>query len=426
RGAGSRRGAAARLRSALESGAMRWACPRVIRGNRGDLASRWGILASLAELGLRDFEIFCADPRHVPRSIGARLHPYGRVYNLLPNWKGWRALARCDGVLWTGGLDLQDDSSIAKLAHTLVLFSLYRLLGLRIVVAMQGAGPLETRIGRCLARCILRLVDRFLVRDQGSLRLLRGLTGADRLVLAQDGIFLPGFGCEPIPPAESAEIEAMTARASGQKLIGINLRLWFHFTGGLLPYQLAKRRYQARAAGKMAEFVAAAERLVQELRRSIGARILLISMYEPGVEPWEDDLPFLRQLKAAFRDDDEVVLAAGVLGIPAFFELLSRLDLMVGTRLHSALIALRGGRPAIHLSYTLKGPAIFAQLGLCDWVVNLPDFIAAPEEAASLAQRILADSDSRRRVASAVAAAIAANRAVLAECVAGLDAASPA
>ena len=402
---------------------MSWACPRVIRGNRGDIASRWGILASLVELGVGDFEIFCADPRHVPHFTGARLHPYGRLYNLIPDRQGWQALRRSDGVLWTGGLDLQDDSSVTKLLHTLVLFSLYRLLGLRILVVMQGAGPLETRIGRFLTRRILHLVDCFLVRDEGSFRLLSGLTEPDRLVLAQDGIFLSGFDGEAVAPQELAKIDAMTACSPGQKLIGVNLRLWFHFIGGILPYQFAKRRYQARAADKMAEFVGATERLVQQLRRGLGARILLVSMYEPGVEPWEDDLPFLRRVKAAFAGDEEVVLVEEPLEIGAFFQLFRRLDLMIGARLHSALIALRAGRPAIHLAYTLKGPAIFAQLGLSDWVVDLKDFIAAPERVTDLAERILADSGSEARVARAVSAAVAANRAVLAERVAGLSAA---
>jgi polysaccharide pyruvyl transferase WcaK-like protein len=56
-------------------------------------------------------------------------------------------------------------------------------------------------------------------------------------------------------------------------------------------------------------------------------------------------------------------------------DLLARRDLsaVVSVRLHGALMALRAGVPAIHLSYDRKGPAAFADLGLARWCFDVRD-----------------------------------------------------
>ena len=41
--------------------------------------------------------------------------------------------------------------------------------------------------------------------------------------------------------------------------------------------------------------------LIRHLRREHNAEIVLLSMCEPGIEPWEDDQPLLDRLKMLFR-----------------------------------------------------------------------------------------------------------------------------
>jgi hypothetical protein len=77
--------------------------------------------------------------------------------------------------------------------HPLLVFASYRCVGLKLLLALQGAGPLTTKPGRWLARRILALTHLVVVRDRGSLRLLGEIMPKGRLRLAADGIFLPGF-----------------------------------------------------------------------------------------------------------------------------------------------------------------------------------------------------------------------------------------
>lgn len=395
---------------------MGWAVPRVIRGNRGDIASRYGILGGLADRGVPVTALFAARSDHVPPQLGTEILPYGPAHNLWPGWRGVKALARSRAVIWTGGLDLQDDSSLLKLLHTWLVFLSYRLLGLKILLAHQGAGPLTTCTGRWLARRVLGCVDLALVRDRGSCRVLADLVPAERLRLGADGIFLDGFPTRDQPGLVSPAIMALRD-TGGRPLVGLNVRLWFHFAASWIPYQFARERYRQRAQAPIAQLLDSLAQAVAHLRRRHRARVVLVSMYEPGVEPWEDDLPLLASLKERFGGDDEVVLHTADVPIGDLCRLFGRLDLMIGMRLHATLIALRAGVPAIHIAYTLKGHDIYADLGLSEWLVSVEEARRSPDGIVRLIDAVLGDPARFDRVAAIVRPLVARNMAALAEAV---------
>lgn len=89
------------------------------------------------------------------------------------------------------------------------------------------------------------------------------------------------------------------------------------------------------------------------------------------------------------------------------------MDLMIGMRLHSTLLALRAGVPAIHLAYTLKGHDIYSDLGLADWVLPIEELFKGHQMLVELASRLLGDPLGRSRVEDAVARIVEANGAAL-------------
>ncbi|MBI5934913.1 MAG: polysaccharide pyruvyl transferase family protein [Chloroflexi bacterium] len=405
--------------------------PRVIYGNLGDLASRWGVLRALHQLGVDDVTVFRNLEIDVP-ALPFRALNYRPLRNLRLDREARDAFRRADTVLWAVGLDMQDDSSLVRMMYLWVAFRLYRALGLKIVCLFQGAGPVTTRTGRVVAPAVLSQVDTFVARDPGTFALIEKLNPRTKRVLAHDAIFLPGFeedlvndvARNGIPhdqnlagyhPAPQDQLDPFF-KTDGRPIIGINIRQWFHFASSILPYQFSREKYRQRSEAKMQELIRSTTELIASLRARQQARVLLISAYQKDVLPWEDDLPWLARVKASFAADDEVQLVNMAATMPEYYNLMSRLDLMIGMRLHSSLVALRFGVPSINLSYTLKGGDILRHLGLPDSVADLKGFIESPKDVLARAEFMLANREAEAaKVRAAVAKAIEVNMDVLKE-----------
>jgi polysaccharide pyruvyl transferase WcaK-like protein len=391
---------------------VKFISPRTVMGNRGDLLSRYGILEALTRYTGEKPVVFAVAPEDIG-PLNCPILPYGPLYNLWPRMAGVRALREAESVVWTGGLDLQDDSSFLKLVHTWITFLSYRMLGKRIIVLMQGAGPLNSRTGRWLTRRIVNVVDCFVVRDTGTLQLLLKIGGRARFVRGHDGIFLQGLESLTAQATEKPLVDHLTRHNAGQPVVGVNIRLWYHFSNGFLPYQFAKHRYLKRAEEPMRKLIGAACELVRRLRAGRNARVVLISMYEPNSQPWEDDFPHLQQIKDAFADDSEVVLLADPLSMGGVCDLMRRLNLMIGARLHSTLAALRQGVPAINLAYTNKCSDILSDLGLAANYVPLETFVNSPALVYDRACAVLDDALLSSRIRDLVRERVRENEAIL-------------
>lgn len=348
--------------------------PRSIKSNRGDLASRWFFLKALAFARWVVPIVFSQFEEDIPKIHGKR-YAYGKFRNAVPIWASWNDIRKARYVFWAVGLDMQDDSSLTKLVYLWLVFSFYRLLGKKVWCLFQGAGPLETPIGRFLAQQVLKKVDVFVARDPKTERLIRSLSPGMQVVLAHDAIFFEEetSSLDAVPEKEAQFLDALFSYS--KPVIAFNLRQWFHFSSSILPYEFAQHRYQARSARKMQTLVEQAVKTVQFLRTRYNARVVLVSAYQPGLEPWEDDLQWLRMVKANFLHDTEVVLIERWLSMPAYFKLMAGFTLTVGMRLHTTLISLRFGVPSINLNYTIKGKAILQHLGLGEDVVDLDVFL---------------------------------------------------
>ncbi len=375
---------------------MKYILPRFILGNYGDLASRWGLLRALDNIGIEDVTVFSRDIEDVPK-LPYRVLTYRPLKNLLQGYSGWRLLLNNDYVLWSVGLDLQDDSSLVRIIYLWITFKFYRILGLRIISLFQGAGPITTKLGASLAKKTLQLVDIFVARDPGTYKLVGEIDNSINRVLAYDAIFLPDLE-EDIKNVPDAQMDLITPLVDSNDLpvIGINIRQWFHFTSSFFPYELSKKTFVKRSQLKMREIIDTTVQFVRVLRQKMDAKILLISAYQPGIVPWEDDMTWLTIVGSHFLDDDRVVLVNEGLSIPGYFSLISRLDLVVGMRLHTTLTALRFGVPAINISYTLKGNDFFQYLGLDKNVFDLSFFLTSPEIIVERVQEIFNSYDSEK------------------------------
>ena len=376
---------------------MKLILPRVILGNRGDIASRWALLCTLKRIKKVAIRaVFSHSPEDIPNEI-AQKFPYQPFKNIFPSFSGLKSFLEANIVIWGVGLDFQDDASLMKLLYLKVQFSLYRLLGLRIWCLFQGAGPILTSSGQKLAHSILKEVELFVARDPKTLELLKSINDHPRYILGHDAIFLSGLEDDANQMSEEDKtwIDNLT-RGIQYPVIGFNIRLWFHFSSSILPFELSKERYIKRANEKMEKLVKAAVENIRYLRTTYKARILLVSAYQPDTVSWEDDKQWLRFIKNHYIDDPEVILVDQYMSMPAYFQFMAQLDLSIGMRLHTTLVSLRMGVPSINLSYTLKGEDILEHLGLSNYAINLEEFLSNPENLKTKIKSILDDLPKER------------------------------
>lgn len=386
---------------------MKFIMPRVIKANRGDLASRWGVVKILEKMDISNVTIFCQGLECLPVTNYKKVK-YGYLKNLLPNILGIKSIRDADINLWAAGLDIQDDSSLAKLLYLVITFSIFKIINIKNIVMLQGAGPLNTKMGKFLAKLVLKKVDLFVARDPGTYNLIDEIAPDLEKQLGHDGIFLPGFDeyCGYLKNHRKDH-----SRLSNKELeIGINIRQWYHFSSSVIPYQFNKRAYKQKSKPMMDTLLKQYCDLISWLIEQYNANIVLISAYQPGVEPWEDDIYYLNKIKEEFSINEKVRLMENSINLDTYFRTMGSLDLMVGMRLHSSLIALRLGVPSINISYTLKGRDIMEYLGLHNYVIDLRDFIGSTNIIKDMVANVILHLDEERlKVISAVEQATAKN-----------------
>ena len=225
------------------------------------------------------------------------------------------------------------------------------------------------------ASILIRKTDLIVARDSQSYKLLRSINHEKAIKLAYDGVFLGRTDFASIEKKEKEYIDNMFFCKGFS--IGFNIRLWYHLKNNLLPYQFSQKSSLRRATPRMEKLADSSSRLIDNLLEKHNCRVFLISAYQPGEYTSEDDMIWLDMIRKK-SDNEKIILIKEKMSLMAYLYLMSKLDLMIGMRLHSALAAIRVNVPSINLSYTLKGKNIFSDMGLSEYVFELNEFVKDP------------------------------------------------
>jgi polysaccharide pyruvyl transferase WcaK-like protein len=232
-----------------------------------------------------------------------------------------RALAACDALVAVGGGYLRAvdaTSSIGTALNHLPQLALAAGAPVPSLYLPQSIGPLKGPVGAAVGRG-LRHVDAVCARDRWS---------------AADLVEYPNVSQVPdLAVLELAEHLDQIERAGAGGRVGLVARQVGHAVG----YE----DHLLRLAGEL------------------GDRAVWV-VQTTGDRTKSDAVHYER---------------LGVTASGSLADLLATRDLsaVVSVRLHGALMAMRAGVPAIHLSYDRKGPAAFGNLGLADWCFDVRD-----------------------------------------------------
>jgi polysaccharide pyruvyl transferase CsaB len=286
-------------------------------------------------------------------------------------------LLRADRVVFGGGSIIKElyttvgRNRYATLAMILAIVTFARWVARRPVAMLNiGVGPLTTKMGRRLARLVLRQVDLVTVRDPGSWERCRSL-GVDAR-LATDAVFSadPEWLLGGPPPPKPTR---------GRRRLALNLNYdianpdnWHHFT--------------ARLA---------------EVLDGLGGSVEIHTL----------------PMQCGFKDhDDAAVLDAFAARLPGVTvvhhrptthqeaaKLIASCDLLVSERLHAIVMAAVLGVPVFALAYDVKVTELASLLGLDEATVDINQPFTTAELEEPL-RRLLSDLEGAgTRLAAATA-----------------------
>lgn len=301
-----------------------------------DLLPRWQRLLLLAALLLAG--LLCRVALPLPAWPPAR-----QPLRLL------RAYAEADLVLACGGGYLYAPGPHEGLAGVFNLTLLGCLLAVLIdrplVLLPQSIGPLHDQPQRRAVRLVLRHARLTLVRERQSLHLLEQLGCAGRALLAPDMAF--GLPAAPAEQAERLLARWLPPEPAPAFLVGMTALNW---SG------------QSYSFDRQAQYEAALLGCIDTITKQGGTVVLFPQCTGPSHA--EDDRLVSARLHQRARDPQRVVLLDEPLPPRLLQAAYGRMDYFIGTRMHSVILALNAGVPALAIGYLHKTSGMLEALGL--------------------------------------------------------------
>jgi polysaccharide pyruvyl transferase CsaB len=244
------------------------------------------------------------------------------------------ALRHVDLFIWGGGSLLQDVSSLASPLYYLGLMALSTQMGLITIAWAQGIGPLNHFLTKLVTKQVLKKVKRISVRDIGSLDLLKSWNLDAVLAL------------DPVWALQSNFVQNFS-NLQGPK-VAINLR----------PHEdLSLQRISQLATG------------LNLFAKATHTSLLLVPFQV------SQDLPIAHRLSDLIEVPHEIVQINDPRELKGIFR---EIDMLIGMRYHSLIMAASEGSRAFALSYDPKVDRLMEQVGIPGWKIN--EIPSSPEE----------------------------------------------
>ncbi len=256
------------------------------------------------------------------------------------------AIAGADLVLGCGGGYVYSDPDEVFGWFTLVLmpFIMAHLLARRVILLPQSIGPLPNIRQRWLAAWVVRHAWLTIVREQISLRFLQSLRIDQHAIIGPDLAFgMPSAAQEQHPKL----VEQFGIRAlQPSMIVGITAINWAgqSYTFG------AQNTYEAA-------LIQAVNTLTAE-----GAAIIFFAQCT-GPSAAEDDRRVAARIQAHATHPERIFLAP-LLNPQELQSAYGEIDLLIGTRMHSVILASNQGTPAVAIGYLHKTAGILQDMGL--------------------------------------------------------------
>jgi polysaccharide pyruvyl transferase CsaB len=298
------------------------------KGNGGDEA----LLATLLQMLPSDVTpvVLSGNPEETQNRYGIEAYERMAFPSLI------KGLHSCDAFVWGGGSLIQDATSAISPFYYGGMMTVAQKMGLKSVAWAQGIGPLHRRVTRWLARQTFAGCTRVSVRDRASASLLSDWQIPH--ILAPDPVW--ALQSKPIETCHGTSLQrdlpaprvAVTLRSHPQ-LTPTRLS---HLTRALVDFQKATQTF-----------------------------IVLLPFQKA------QDLSIAQAMQSAIKDVSQILCLEDPQLLKGVFR---TVEMAIGMRLHSLIMAASEGCRCFALSYDPKVNRLMEDLDMPGWdLANLPD-----------------------------------------------------
>ncbi|MEB3311608.1 MAG: polysaccharide pyruvyl transferase CsaB [Snowella sp.] len=291
------------------------------QGNGGDEA----LLVSLLEMLPPDVNpvVLSANPEQTTRAYGVESCPNRSFAEI------FKVLRRSQVFIWGGGSLMQDSTSFASPLYYGGLMLLAQRLGLKTVAWGQGIGPLKRPLIRWFTKQVIKGCIAVSVRDQASAQLLK--QWRIPATLAPDPVWVL-----------TSQDSGLSAKLS-HPIVAVNLR-----------------RYSSLTPERLETLITA----LVEFQNTAGASLLLIPFQ------MSQDLALAEAIAARLTGQYQIIQESDPRKLKGIFR---GVDLTIGMRLHSLIMAASEGSRCCALSYDPKVSHLMAEVNMAGWeLADLP------------------------------------------------------
>lgn len=266
----------------------------------------------------------------LPFGLGLSTHLVPRRHK-----RAWLALAASDLVIAKGG------SYLYSYGGARYLVFLFRMLLVPMIAARMGKdilyfghsiGPVQGTMSRRFTRVALRKANAILLRERLSVSyVMENLcVEGPAIDLIPDLAFLDAPR-ELVPSTGDILDREGVRRRREKPVVGVTVRTW-EFPGSRNPRM------------RLAQYKAGIVEIINFLKTDFGATIVF-------VPHCLEDLPFAAEIGSELKDSSDVHWLTRDYSLKELKDVLGALSVLVGTRIHSNILALTQSTPVVPIAY---------------------------------------------------------------------------
>ncbi len=326
--------------------------------NVGDNALLLGIVESINQALPAAFTVLTPDPARVQSlhglpAIAPRRHPL----------KLLRLLCSVDALVFTGGSPFFDHAG--HMLYCAALAAVVRLSGGKVIVWGIWLRPLTNPFCRMLVRFVCRQAAYLSGRDQET---VRGISQLIKEIAPVAFVPDPATRLTPVGSDEARALLAEQGVRPAQKSIAICLR---DFRANR---QFGIHHYDRQFSPPEVEnYLKAMVQLVTTLLEQTDYTVLFLPMHT--VQPDDDRIPanMVTERLGTAADPKRVKVVMRQFQPREMKAILGLMDLVVGMRFHSLLLASSMGTPVVSISHASKNESIMDLIGQREHLVRVQD-----------------------------------------------------